>query len=92
MRRFAIPQQCDTRADAEPIAPGAFEAHLKPALPGPDIVVEETHGAVVVRHENIHGPVVVDIADRRATADIDPLERGPGDDHSSRETFAVPSL
>ena len=78
LRRRAVPQERNTCADAGPIALRADQAHFEPVLPGRDIVVKQPHGAVVVGHEDIDSPVVVDVADRHATADIDALERRSG--------------
>ena len=52
----------------------AFQAHLEPVLSGSDVVVKESDRTVVVRDEDIDSSVVVDVADRHATADVDALE------------------
>ena len=73
-RRCAVPHNRDASANPETIAPDSFQPDLKPVLPGSDFVAKESDGSIVVRHENINGSVVVEVADCRPPANVNALE------------------
>jgi hypothetical protein len=70
-RFFPVPENLHSSANAEPIGPDAYQSHLEPVLSGLGVVVKEANRPVVVRDEDVDGSVVVDVADRHATADVD---------------------
>src|SRR5262247_1605716 len=73
------PGSLDTHpaADPEPVARPLVESHLQPVLLPARLVDEQADGTAVVGEDDIDVAVVVDVAERGATADLGTREHWP---------------